>query len=136
MGAPSSDADSVCLLGAHGVVDEDLAARLAAAVGFRDVLVREDAEVDDDQGVADLDDVGDLERFVVATARWGVGPGGRLKGAADCGATSSSRRTCGPRSTGDLYRRGAGSPPPGPPHPAGRTDRIRPTAKCRSSSRR
>ena len=69
-GPPESNAASVRLLGRHGVLDDDLARRLGSAVGFRNVLVHEYAEVDDDLVVANLDDVGDLEAFVSATAGW------------------------------------------------------------------
>lgn len=69
-GPPDSNAASVRLLGRHCVIEEDLAGRLAAAVGFRNVLVHQYAEVDDDQVVANLDDIGDLERFIAAAAAW------------------------------------------------------------------
>ncbi|SNS06905.1 Uncharacterized conserved protein YutE, UPF0331/DUF86 family [Geodermatophilus pulveris] len=69
-GPPRSNADSVRLLGVHGVVDGDLAERLAGGVGFGNVLVHQYAEVDDDRVVANLDDVGDLLRFVELASRW------------------------------------------------------------------
>jgi uncharacterized protein YutE (UPF0331/DUF86 family) len=69
-GPPTSNARSVALLGEHGVLDHDLADRLASAVGFRNVLVHQYAEVDDDRVVAHLDGVGDLEAFVATTAAW------------------------------------------------------------------
>lgn len=69
-GPPESNAASVRLLGKHGLVDDGLAGRLAAAVGFRNVLVHAYAEVDDDLVIANLNDVGDLERFVAAAKSW------------------------------------------------------------------
>lgn len=69
-GPPDSNAASVRLLSEHRLVDEDLAGRLAAAIGFRNVLVHEYAEVDDDQVIANLDEVDDLARFVTAVSTW------------------------------------------------------------------
>lgn len=69
-GPPRSNGDSVRLLGRHGVIDDELADRLAAAVGFRNVLVHQYAEVDDARVVAHLDQVDDLVRFVETTSRW------------------------------------------------------------------
>ena len=69
-GPPDSEAASVRLLARHGVVDDALAESLARAVGFRNVLVHQYAEVDDDWVVAHLDDVGDLERFVTEVSAW------------------------------------------------------------------
>ncbi|RBY82108.1 hypothetical protein DQ238_05805 [Geodermatophilus sp. TF02-6] len=69
-GPPRSNADSVRLLGAQAVVHDALAVRFAAAVGFHNVLAHQYAEVDDDRVVANLDDVGDLVRFIELTSRW------------------------------------------------------------------
>lgn len=55
-GPPDSNASSVRLLGRHGVVGPDLADRLGGAVGFRNVLVHQYHEVDDDLVVAHLDE--------------------------------------------------------------------------------
>ncbi len=69
-GPPASNADSVRLLGRHHVLDARLADRVAAAVGFRNVLVHAYADVDDDRVVAHLDEVQDLEAFLAQTAGW------------------------------------------------------------------
>ena len=69
-GPPESNAASVRLLGRHGVIEQELANRLGSAVGFRNVLVHEYAQVDDDLAVAQLDEVGDLAAFLVATTTW------------------------------------------------------------------
>ncbi len=61
-GPLTSNAASVVLLGEHGVVGVDLARSLAGAVGFRDVLVHQYAEVDDDRVVANLDGVAGASR--------------------------------------------------------------------------
>ncbi len=71
-GPPASNADSVRLLGRHGVVEEPLSDRVAAAVGFRNILVHQYEEVDDDKVVAHLDDIGDLQAFVRQTADWTI----------------------------------------------------------------
>lgn len=69
-GPPGSNADSVRELGRHGVLDARLGDRVASAVGFRNILVHQYAEVDDDKVVAHLDEVADLDAFVQQTARW------------------------------------------------------------------
>lgn len=69
-GPPTSNADSVRRLATNGVLDDDLATRLAQAVGFRNVLVHQYDEVDDDLVVANLDHVGDLGAFASSVATW------------------------------------------------------------------
>lgn len=75
--APTSNADSLRQLGRHQVIDVELGARLASAVGMRNVLVHAyaDVDVDDQRVVAALGDVGDLEAFSAAVARWAVDEG-------------------------------------------------------------
>lgn len=46
-GPPKDNGDAVRLVGTHGVVDEQLAHRLVGAVGFRNLLVHQYAEIDD-----------------------------------------------------------------------------------------
>lgn len=69
-GPPTSNADSVVRLAANDVLDHDLATRLARAVGFRNVLVHQYADVDDDLVVANLEHVGDLTAFAASVASW------------------------------------------------------------------
>jgi uncharacterized protein YutE (UPF0331/DUF86 family) len=69
-GPPSSNADALRVLGRHRVLEGDLAGRLAAAVGFRNVLVHEYVAVDDTIVVARLSDLSDLAAFVTAIASW------------------------------------------------------------------
>lgn len=69
-GAPETNADAIARLADQGVIDRGLAGRLGRAVGFRNVLVHQYAEVDDDKVVAALDELGDLEDFVAQIARW------------------------------------------------------------------
>ena len=69
-GPPSDNGDAVRLVGAHGVVDKELAGRLVAAVGFRNLLVHQYAEVDDSRTVAFLDRIGDIDGFVAQVSAW------------------------------------------------------------------
>jgi uncharacterized protein YutE (UPF0331/DUF86 family) len=69
-GPPATNADALRLLGRHAVISPDLAEALARAVGFRNVLVHGYADVDDRLVVAQLDRLGDLERFVAAVSRF------------------------------------------------------------------
>jgi len=52
------------------VIDRELAERLAAAVGFRNVLVHGYAEVDDDRVVDHLDHLDELEAFIAGIRNW------------------------------------------------------------------
>lgn len=70
LGPPRDNGDAVRLLGRQGVVPDGLAGRLAAAVGFRDILVHGYAAVDDERVVARLGDLDDIEAFVAAVSRW------------------------------------------------------------------
>lgn len=69
-GPPASNADSLRLLGRHGVTDVALGETMARAVGFRNVLVHGYVDVDDRRVVGYLDQVGDIERFVAAVSTW------------------------------------------------------------------
>ncbi len=68
--APDTNADAVRLLGAHGVVQPDIAASVARAVGFRNVLVHQYAEVDDSIVIEALTQLDDLRSFVVQASAW------------------------------------------------------------------
>lgn len=65
-GAPDTNASAFRLLADHGAIDHDLAAQLAAASGFRNVLVHDYAEVNDTIVIDRLTDLGDLRSFVQA----------------------------------------------------------------------
>jgi uncharacterized protein YutE (UPF0331/DUF86 family) len=69
-GPPSTNADALVVLGRHGVLEPDLAHRLARAVGFRNVLVHEYVAVDDAIVERRLEDLSDLDGFVAAVADW------------------------------------------------------------------
>ena len=69
LGVPASNADAFRLLGHAELLDAGLATEMAGAVGFRNVLVHDYAEVDDHKVVDNLDRLGELRRFVAAMAR-------------------------------------------------------------------
>lgn len=69
-GPPATNADAFRILAAHGVLDADLATRMAQASGFRNVLVHEYVQVRDDLVVANLARTGDIRRFVRGIADW------------------------------------------------------------------
>lgn len=71
---PTSNAEAVRELGRHEMVDGDVAERVATAVGFRNVLVHQYAEVDDARVVANLELLGDLDDFVDQLRSWAVRP--------------------------------------------------------------
>jgi uncharacterized protein YutE (UPF0331/DUF86 family) len=71
-GAPDTNAAAFTILARHGVIDGDLAERMAQAVGFRNVLVHQYLNVDDDVVVAALDDLDDLASFVRQVSAWMV----------------------------------------------------------------
>lgn len=65
-----SNAEAVRRLGAEKVLPSSTAEAAARAVGFRNVLVHEYADVDDRHVVEHLDRLGDLETFVSSVAAW------------------------------------------------------------------
>lgn len=69
-GPPSSNAASLIVLGKQRVLPVDLAQRLSQAVGFRNILVHQYDEVDDDKVIAHLDEIEDLHAYVAAVATW------------------------------------------------------------------
>jgi uncharacterized protein YutE (UPF0331/DUF86 family) len=69
-GAPDTNAGAIRLLGANGLIDVDLAERLALAVGFRNVLVHQYAQVDDALVLAASDRLGDFDEFVAQMSSW------------------------------------------------------------------
>lgn len=69
-GPAEDSAGAVRLLARHGVIDDELARRLAAATGFRNVLVHGYAEVDDQKVVANLALLEDFDAFIEQVRRW------------------------------------------------------------------
>ena len=67
-GPPADNGHAMRLLAEHGVLDPELAGRMAQAVGFRNVLVHDYARVDDDLVVRRLGDLSDLTGFARAVS--------------------------------------------------------------------
>ena len=68
---PAEDSSAaVRLLARHGVIDDELAQRLAAATGFRNLLVHGYAEIDDERVVANLELLGDFDAFTDQVRLW------------------------------------------------------------------
>lgn len=67
-GPPADNGDAVRLLGEHGVCTPELARSIRRAVGFRNVLVHDYIQVDDDIVIGRLGALGDLEDFVAQVA--------------------------------------------------------------------
>lgn len=65
-GPPEDNGQALRLLGDHAVLPLDLATAMRQAVGFRNILVHDYAEVSNDIVRARLADVSDLEAFVRA----------------------------------------------------------------------
>ena len=71
--SPDSNADAIRLLGERGVIPAELAASLARAVGFRNVLVHQYTAVDDVIVVASLARLHEFDDFVAHVSAWVVG---------------------------------------------------------------
>jgi uncharacterized protein YutE (UPF0331/DUF86 family) len=67
---PSTNAHAIRLLGDNGVISSALAHELSAAVGFRNVLVHQYIDVDDDIVIAALERSAAFTEFVSDVARW------------------------------------------------------------------
>ena len=69
-GAPNSNAGALRELGSRGVIDHTLAEDLARAVGFRNVLVHQYAEVDDAIVLTAWERLADFDSFVSQLSEW------------------------------------------------------------------
>ncbi|MFA9430748.1 HepT-like ribonuclease domain-containing protein [Egicoccus sp. AB-alg2] len=69
LGVPASNADVFRLLAGAGVIDDVLATSMARAVGFRNVLVHDYADVDDRLVVENLARLPDLHQYVRSMTR-------------------------------------------------------------------
>lgn len=69
-GVPETNAGTLRELGERGVLETSVAEAMARAVGFRNVLVHEYADVDDSRVVAQLDRLDDLDSFVRQVSTW------------------------------------------------------------------
>ena len=68
--APDTNAGAIRILGVHNVLTAEVATSVARSVGFRNVLVHQYAEVDDDIVIAALDRLDDLQAFVSQVSAW------------------------------------------------------------------
>lgn len=68
--APDTNADAFVGLSTNGVIAKELAAKMAKASGFRNILVHRYGDVDNDAVVGFLEQLGDLERFVQDVLAW------------------------------------------------------------------
>ena len=69
-GAPDTNAAAIRLLGVHGVVAPEISDSVSKAVGFRNILVHQYAEVDDEIVIRALDNLDDLVTFVSQASAW------------------------------------------------------------------
>jgi uncharacterized protein YutE (UPF0331/DUF86 family) len=67
---PDSNSGAIRELHAHGVIDAPTAEAITRAVGFRNVLVHQYTEVDDDIVLAALGRLDELTGFVTQVSRW------------------------------------------------------------------
>ena len=67
---PATNADAVRTLAAEGVLSGELSGAIAAAVGFRNLLVHQYGDVDDRLVVANLARLDDLRAFVEHVQHW------------------------------------------------------------------
>ena len=67
---PATNADAFLVLAGNGVLPNELAGRLAKAAGFRNLLIHQYAEIDDQRVIEHLGSVGDLDAFVDAVTDW------------------------------------------------------------------
>lgn len=67
---PGSNADAFATLAAEQVIASDLAEYLGEASGFRNVLVHQYAEVDNEKVVANLARLNDLDEYVRQVGEW------------------------------------------------------------------
>jgi uncharacterized protein YutE (UPF0331/DUF86 family) len=68
--APETNSEAMRELGHRGVVDDESATSLARASGFRNLLVHQYGDIDDQRVVEFLDRLPDLERFVRQVLTW------------------------------------------------------------------
>ncbi|MEZ5383366.1 MAG: DUF86 domain-containing protein [Microthrixaceae bacterium] len=68
--APNTNADAIRSLAQHHIIGSDLADSLARAVGFRNVLVHQYLEVDDNLVVEALGRLDEFDRFIGEVGAW------------------------------------------------------------------
>jgi len=70
LGTPADNGDALRRIGAAGIVETKTAAAMVAAVGFRNVLVHEYVDVDDQIVKERLEHHEDLRNFAVQVGEW------------------------------------------------------------------
>lgn len=65
-----TNADAIRILAKQGVLSRELGASIAAAVGFRNLLVHQYGDIDDRLAVGHLARLDDLREFVDSVERW------------------------------------------------------------------
>ena len=68
--APDTNADAIRSLARHRIIGSDLGDSLGRAVGFRNVLVHQYLEVDDDLVIAALERLDEFDRFIGEIGAW------------------------------------------------------------------
>ncbi|SDX50094.1 Protein of unknown function DUF86 [Modestobacter sp. DSM 44400] len=68
MGPPGTNAETMRVLGRHGVLSSELAETMAAAVGYRNVLVHQYVDVDHSVTIARLAEHDALQHFARSVA--------------------------------------------------------------------
>ena len=70
LGTPADNGDAVRRIGEAGIIERGTALRMVSAVGFRNVLVHEYVDVNDQIVIERLDHHEDLRDFAVQVAGW------------------------------------------------------------------
>jgi len=70
LGTPKDNADAIRRIGSVGIINDTTAASVALAVGFRNVLVHEYVDVDDQIVIERLHNHEDLHEYVRQVAQW------------------------------------------------------------------
>ena len=70
LGTPTDNGDAIRRIGQAGVIETPTAAAIVSAVGFRDVLVHESGDVDDQIVIDRLQHHEDLRDFAVQVGEW------------------------------------------------------------------
>jgi uncharacterized protein YutE (UPF0331/DUF86 family) len=65
-----TNADAVRILAQQGVLSRELAATVAAAVGFRNLLVHQYGDIDNRRAMENLAHLDELQHFVDSVTRW------------------------------------------------------------------
>jgi uncharacterized protein YutE (UPF0331/DUF86 family) len=69
-GVAETNAHAIRMLARENVLDRATADTVARAIGFRNILVHEYIDVDEDRVIANLDRLDDLEAFATEVAQW------------------------------------------------------------------